>query len=511
MLGLKRYFEEQAKALVEDLVRALAHLGTPTVFVIPESNLAEWYLEESADAPWFSQDGNERWFRYLAQAREALRREDLPEAEINAQRMVRLDHGVAASGLRILAECKRRAKANTESRSLYETARDSHIWDALLESPRPLAVVQETLRQGLSREGIPFVDLARVFDEWAGGSLPDRRFFLDYCHLTAEGIRIAMGATAQHVVKLLGGDAPTLDELVTIAPTCSREVEGEARFAAAIHCAHFGQPYDIVHHCCLKAVEASGERLASIMVAYMEVATRRAPSWMCSAAERMAETETSCLHRYLRGAGELKLVDRVLFEAIVDVLRLAGTDRREWLLNLRCGEHAVAPGRRVNLLDRFYAPSWRHRDWVAWIWDRKRRYHYYRACESISAFSFICNLDDPISVRLTCRLVDSVEGKEPCVLSANGMELQSFSPTTTWATWTFSIPSDALQRGINSLEVHWPTKTIRGEEGIERAARDFERGLAPRLVPAFAAIHSLTATVAAEPVSEPDMSGVMKP
>lgn len=67
--------------------------------------------------------------------------------------------------------------------------------------PRCSWAVQDGLRQLAGQHRVAVIDLPRVLGEWVNGAFPDRRLFMDYCHLTAEGLRVAMAAIAEALLR----------------------------------------------------------------------------------------------------------------------------------------------------------------------------------------------------------------------------------------------------------------------------------------------------------------------
>src|SRR4029077_2211719 len=75
---------------------------------------------------------------------------------------------------------------------------------ATLSAPQVTTAAREILLVAARRHGFLTVDLRRIFAEHAGPALPGRRLFLDYCHLTLEGIQVAMAAVAAAVLNVSG-------------------------------------------------------------------------------------------------------------------------------------------------------------------------------------------------------------------------------------------------------------------------------------------------------------------
>lgn len=357
------------------------------------------------------------------------------------------------------------------------------------------ALREERIEEAEARAqgGIRRVDLPRVFERQLGGDLPDRRLFLDYCHLTSEGIRLAMAAVAVSLTPVRGGREPDAGELARVPEDLDPDIEGEARFAAAIHNAHWGQPWDIVHHHCAQAIAAS-RRTTDLMREYAELQARHTPAWMCAAGERLAQqVGAGPLRRYLHiymVYGQGKFLDRLLLDAVATALEEAGISARERLEEPRHSESGLEPARPADLLDQYYRPTWVNRDWIP------GRNHYYRAHAPQSEFAFVCKAPSTVELRVICRRPEGAPPDEPCGLAINGTRIGEIDATADWRSFRVTLESDLLHADVNSVEIHWPWRTRAGEEGLEQAARDLEAGLPYELLPIFGEIHSLTAWVA---------------
>jgi hypothetical protein len=492
--GYKAYLEEKLVGLFDErLAGNLAALSArvPVVILVPEFNLGDWRFDGPADAPWLPGDGNRRWLESFFAARQALAAGRLGEAEERARQMIDLDRGTASAGFTVLADCRRRQGDEAGSRELLERARDAHSWEITAQPPRPLTVVQQALRRTAGRGRVTVVDLPRVFEDWLGG-LPDRRLFLDYCHLNADGIRLAMAAAAAAIAPLIGGRKVDHRELAALPIAPPPEVEAEARFAAAVHNAHWGQPFAIVHHHCARAIAVS-RRVSEAMSQFLELQARRAPAWMCAAGEKLAMGALAGpLRRYFHVYmvySQGKFLDVLLLEAISAALEEAGIAARERLASLRRQEQGVTAARPADLLSSYYRIAWTSRDWM------RTGAFYHRAHSPVSEFSFVCAAAAPVTLQLVCRR--PAGGDESCAVLVNGSQVASLALTGAWMTHRILVPAESLKAGVNALEIRWPLGTRPGEAGIENAARDLEAGLPYSLLPTFAEIDSLAVSVAA--------------
>jgi hypothetical protein len=497
--GFKAHLEQNLTAQVEAAVRdGLVPLSRQlaVVLMVPEFNLADWRLDGEADAPWLAGSLNERWNCLLETARDALAGGRLVEAEAHARELLEIDGGTAASGLILLAECSRRQGRMAEARAFLERARDAHAWDSTPQVPKTLSAIQEAFRKGAAAEPsrIALVDLPRVFGETLRGELPDRRLFLDYCHLTSLGIRTAMAAVAERLLPVLGAGGASREELQKRAAPPDAATEAEAYFAAAIHNAHWGQPHDIVRHHCDQALAASRE-IAQAMACYLDLQTRRAPSWACESFAQLSTLGIRSLRRYVSTYSQGKLFDAILLEAIAGGLEAAGVPSREQLAALRREERGVAAGRPVDFLDPYYRSSWADRSGLWWSSFFQRVY------DSTSRFPLVCHsTGEPVALELTWRTPAAGEGGAEGAVLVNGSPVANLRPSSRWITQRLPLAAGLLQEGMNTIEIRWPVALGRGEAGIERAASDLERGLPFILLPAFAEIHAFRAFL--EPISD---------
>ena len=483
-LGLKVLREQRLAAMVDALLQQFIELSThlSIVLVIPEINLADWRLDAEADSPWLPAGRNRRWLECRAAARCALASSRFEEAAALASELVELDGGTASSGWTLLADCALASGDRAAARSYLEKARDAHIWDYTHQTPRALSLTQQALRGCALPHRIAVVDLPQCFAAWQDGELPDRRLFLDYCHLTSEGIRVAMAATALEMSTLLdsGRPLPRLESLVTAIPPPSPQLEAMAHFIGALHSAHWGQSSPFVTYLCQEAARRSSE-VAQAMRAYLELQTRRAPIWACAAAVRLAASGFPL--DYIRN--QPKLFDPVLLPIIADTLEDNGLPSRSFLEELRKEEWALSERPR-DLLDPYHRASWMDLDWLEWP------SHFRRAYSPVSRYPWVSCAQREVVFALTCRRTGA-NGPGECQVRINGTCIAHRPLTPAWSTLHFSVPADLVQSGVNWLEIHWPLDLPAGEEEIEHIALEHEHNRLVPLLPVFAEISSLSA------------------
>jgi hypothetical protein len=484
--------------------------AVPIVFVVPESNLADWRPELEAEVPLLPEDAGVRWLELRAAACAALTAGRSEAAQL-AQRMLELDEGTAATAWSLLAAVARREGNGEQARDLLERARDARSWDHARVPGLP-ALGRQALRRSALAAGIELVDLPDLFREAAAGELPGRDLFLDYCHLSALGIRIAMAATGERLLPMLGGRPAHRAELLARAPEPAPRIEAEAHFAAAVHNAHWGQAAEIVRHHCRLA--AGSPEVAEVMRDFIDVQVGHAPSWASVAAERISARGPSALARLAPWSelfSENKLFDAVLLDALTDALAESGNVAesdlllRTRLVGLRLAQRGLERGRGLDLLDPYNFPSHAAREG---LWHP---HFYYLAYAPLSRFPLVADGTADVALELTFRQRaggtlrgpktaaqggGAADTRDTGTLLVNGFALGSLPMSDRWTTRRLLAPASTLRPGVNWIEVRWPLRPAARASALDEQARRIERGVPYCLLSVYGEIHTFTAVLA---------------
>jgi hypothetical protein len=344
-----------------------------------------------------------------------------------------------------------------------EEARDAVVGGFVPHSPRCPAVVANALREAAAAHGFLLVDLVEVL-----GRAPGRELFLDYCHLTLDGMRRVAGATAATLAPALGVE--TRETAVEVAP----QDEAVAHLLAAIHNAHHGQRQEIVRWHCHRARDLHPP-ITEQMLLLVDLFTRAAEPWLCAAWDALARTPA--VRRYLGGTEMLRLGRLADFQLSAVLAEVAGDLplRRELLL----AENADGA---VDLLEpRFDAATFGERGGHSLGPPRS----FLRATGPTSRFFLVRREAGTAHARLTCRAAGRVE------VRVDGVGVATVAAEPAWCTFDLELP---VRVGVNLVELVWPEAHPAGFEDRERAARRLERGLYPDTLPARGDVHALTVT-----------------
>jgi hypothetical protein len=481
---------------VREIIRDYRGRDVRLVWVLPEFDLGDWRDPET-NAPHLAGGGNATWLAHWQSARESLERDDIAAAEDHARAMVDTDGGTCATSWYLLAECHRRRNDIEAARRALELARDAIIWSPYLKSPRPYSMTHDVMREELAAANQIVIDLPAIFKEHLDGGLPDRRLFLDYVHLNANGIEIAMAAAAAGVLGLARDASVPWRRLLGLSPKPAPSVEAEAQFLAAVHNAHYRQSPELLRYYCQQALRSS-PAIASVMSWYLDVQTRRVPMLMCRSTEQIEHAGCPSVWHYLMKRFHVQQLDRPLLDAIVGSLLAIGVDVRAHLEQVRFEELSVTQ-RPVDLLDKYYHSSVQQplaqHDPVEEPGATRLNGDYYQAHAPQSKFLFVGRAGQDVSISLVCRVPRSGPAPAPVTLDLNGTRQGETCVGRQWHAWSTRLSGAAVRDGLNELVIRWPLGEFEGADALDCAAEDLLANLPPRYYPVFGEIHAFTAAL----------------
>lgn len=494
---VKDYVEEKLRLATGSFLESIATIANarsiPVILIIPEFNLRDWRTgcnEAIHFLPWATAA---RWTDTYEEAKAALCDQHLEKVAELAAEMMSLDGGTTSVSQEMLAHCKAAAGETAEARRLFEGARDTVLRVPGDDTPRCFSVVQEVFRARAAKMGMSLVDLPQRFEEYAPGTVPDRRLFLDYCHLTAEGMRIAMASAAERLLPVFNAPHLPWRGLANVDMDVPGEISAAAHFMAAIHNSHWRQGYDIILYHCRQAIESDPE-FANTMTRFLDHYIRRAPSLLCRSFHDMAwQDGKPRWETYLMMAHEpqqAKIVNPLLVEATLEVLKPAAPEIRQDTLKLLVEQHGMEH-RDVDLLNPIYwGITYRQR---AEIWSEK--FGYYAAFTPETKFHVPCRRGEAFTLTLTYRArpTDARAG-DSVFVSVNNQQIASLEAASSWRTEVIGVPSECVEDGLNVIRINWPQVRYCVEDEIQRIAWDLELGSLPDLFPIYGGVHTALAS-----------------
>lgn len=506
--GPLRLAEEELRRSAEgalDRVSLIARaVGIPVVLIIPEVNLADWETRQPPVC--LPGDGTARWHSLYKNAYERLDRKDFSGAADSSREMLTLDGGACPSAFRLLARAFAGMGDSGEALAAARAEVDASSYATLcfLAAPQAGTLARELLREAARRHGFSAVDLPSIFAEHTGTPLPDRRLFLDYCHLTTEGMEVAMAAVAAEVLNLSGMIEEPMDWRSLLPrlppPAISPEAEATARLGAALHTAHRLLPVTekgpILEHWLEAALDAS-PGIAETMLDLVTARSAPGPAVLTAAQQRNLASPYRLL---LQHGWRWDHLDADMIRAISNVLERRG--RTAWVEIVRSlleGHGLREEG--IDLADPFYLwePLERFYPEVMSFEDLPRR-GTLRSPWPETSFCLIVDGTRDVETELTVRL--PLVGSEPgnrwgeVRMSVDENLIGSFEATERWTRTPLRIGRDHLRPGLNRLTLCWPAPPPSGDDPLRTALERLEMGIAADLHPVFGEVFSLLARLA---------------
>jgi len=344
------------------------------------------------------------------------------------------------------------------------------------------------------------VDLRALFSEISGSPLPGRRFFLDYCHLTSEGLRIAAAAIAAEVLPFLGeaaGPAPAWREILDLGAGLefSPEVEATARLGAAIHGAHRLLPLEkkgrFLEPFLAEALELS-PHAEGALADLIEARTAPLPA-VATAAQR--RNLLSPCRLGLPHGWRWDYLDAEVLRAAENVLCLMNPD--------------AAHDLEQRLLTRAIGPDWTELARAPWIWEPLEQFFadlldyedlarraFLRSPWPETGFALIASGDEDLELRAVLRCPAAAASGAVVGVGYSGsrgetIPLGEMAMGRSWSRATLHVPRRAIRRGLGRLILSWPALETGGESLMDLLQARLALGLEANLHPVFGEIFSL--------------------
>jgi hypothetical protein len=495
MGGFLRVEEERIRSRARSVVDRVAALaveaGIPVIFVIPASNLVDF--ETLHPVLWLPGDGVDRWHTLYHKATADLSEGDSEAVEAAAREMIDLDGGHCPTSQRLLAGALLLAGRTCEALEALQADLDTSCWEHRFgrSASAPSSVCSE-IQDGCRRHGLACVDLPRVFAERAGSGLLGSRFFLDHCHMTAEGIQVSMAAVAEEALRLGGVELPDSVRLAD-APALSLPplLQALSRFHAGLYTAHLSRPVNggpspLSQTLFEDALDAA-PGVPDLMRDYMDAMTSPGRAFLTAACARNQNSPYP-LQALAWLATDLSIET---LEPMCRALEARGTLIRDELDRMLIEHHAVDRCRRD-----LAVPKYRESDpgaSAAYI-ERQPTPSHLRALFPRTGFFLVTDGERGLRLDLTLRLPDFGSPRSETVeVSVNGVPVGSLPVGEKWARHTLDVDEHRFHRGLNRVSLSWPLPGNVGDLAIQTAVHRLQQGLPADIFPVFGEVFSLYA------------------
>jgi len=469
-----RVFAETARA-----ARAQA------LVIIPPVNHA-W--ERRDPPPWLHGDALDRWLLCLAAAERHLALGDVEGALREAADMEALAAGLSSTPQRLMARAHLLAGRPAEARAASLRAVDASNWHNYVWAlPQVPTYVADLMRTEASELGYTCIDLDALFGEHTASPFLDFRMFYDHCHLSVEGIRVAMCAVASKILfQWMERDYPWRS-LLPAAPEPTPLCAASAAFQAAHWASQFFlSPEE--HELELRLRTQLRAAVAADRLVLETLAHGLRLKGLSAAPELVAQFPIATR---MPGAGNILLSRRLnpaMFAASLHILREHGNPDVDAIV-----EHVIAT----------YEAAFRdgldisHSRFCEWFWERTPRdVHdpwerhgapFYRAYFAESRFAFLAGATRPLDFEVVARS----RAHGTASLLVNGEAVATLALGAGWQTFRGSLAPQQLRHGLNRVRIVWPTSNLDADAALAEVRRRFGLGADADLFPIFGEIYAL--------------------
>ena len=492
--GLARAIDDATRALAERVLTRLVELSdrgsAELVLVVPEVNLLDWH--RSRPVAWLRGDGVDAWHSLAAHARASLETGDYEAAIAASHRMIELDGGVNPTAHRLLAMARARLGDLDGCRASAVAEVQARSFDNFPSMPGATRTIQEQIRRAAAENDLSLVDLPPLFADAGSGAPPGRRFFLDYCHLTAEGMTAAMKEAARVVLRATDRNTPRNIEPDAPALSVPPSLDARAKFLSGLCAAHWSarESPSLAPSWFDEALATCGD-IADEMVLFLSGRAAPAEVLHLSVAEQSVEPTADAATHRMRLATN---VDAEVFDWVLDSLERAGVavDRlaltSQWLQT-----HGVQSG-AVNLA----APLYHHHSFAqlpsgasAFAPAPAR---YVRSLWPRFDYTLLADALADVEIELVARLAPENGARgAPLQISLNSDPLGSVEVSERWSRHVLWVDRKKLRYGVNRLTLVWPPISVNGDRGVERVERRWREGLPADVHPTFGEVDLLVA------------------
>jgi hypothetical protein len=485
--GMKQILESKYREIAAAYMSHLADLSrahrVPVVIIIPAFNLVDFHSNYVQRTPCWPRGETAQWLVLKAGAEQAAAEGDSETVETKLRDMISLNEANPLP-YELLGRERLRRGLFDEAGEYLQRALDTSIFN-LVNDPACISVIGAALREEAGRYHMEMVDLPDILTRCNSGRPPGRELFLDYCHLTVEGIHIAMASAAQCLFSAMAKRDIPFQQLKERAPVPNRDTQGRAHFFAAIHNSHRGQSYDIVHYHCMQAIEESPST-GKLMRSYIDMASRRIPWAFSQSAEELVMSGALAQYFLLLQPTNQRIMDIHLVDAMAAALESKGIHLQNRVNHLREKNHGPLNG-RINLLETYYHLT-------SYKLNPNVNRHYYQAFEPRSTFFLVTAKEADVILHLTCRVPGKKHRGEKISVLLNGNPAAETDAANKWKTSRFRLPKERLMDGINHVVIQWPAQvdyrdhhrpTQPGESKLEALKRC--------MYPLYGEIHTFTA------------------
>ncbi len=455
--GVKVFLEQKFEKIVTEFLDTIIQTSKankiPMVLVIPGFNLLDWKSDEEEKILPIIPNGNiKSWLEAKEKAEKSISQQDYEELEFQSKKMIEIDPS-NPMGFELLAESYLKNGKISEAIDCLDESKDTIIFGrGINPKPRCFKIIRDTILKRASKEDIPVVDLFSLFKDVYPEKVSDKELYLDYCHLSAEGIKTGAKYMAKAIIETMNNEKVDVSSIPESIVKPDNFTKAIAHFSAAIHNAHYSQPKYVLKYHCQKAISFD-PGIKDVMLQYIDFSSRKTSSILCSSFEEILKD--GAMQQYEGGMALMhprykKMMDIDLIDSIVEALKSIGYDYEREVTRLRISEHGVTD-KPINLLESFY----RLKGYNSYNNPVEKAFLEIRNEEK--TFNFITDAKDDLQIEIVYKNSNHItNGDLNIYLNTKEQKIDKLEVTHDWNKVIIKIPKKLLNIGVNTLIMEWP-------------------------------------------------------
>lgn len=445
-----RSLADASRRTIAAIAESARRNETRLIWVIPANNFA-W--QRLGPVPILGGGRTVQWHRLFSEAQLAIADGKFARALELAQAMLELDRGAVQVTHRLQAYVLVSLNRLTEAAAHFQREIDV---DAALQRPGFIApacqsVVRDAIFEQSTKLGFESIDLVSVFAEHIGSPVLGERLFVDYCHLSIEGMQVALRAIEARLV----GDCPHRRKPHSANPA----VVGRGLFEAAIYTSHLHHGLEPERDAAdlrnrFREALVQSDAVADAMRDYVGFRGGAVVTELSPAAHRMVEGVNTLLDfailQWIRGIDSDTII--AICRALDDAGRAAPELLAEYLAYYR---RQLAAG--CDLADPRYLKSFARDGKVDWDPERGtwRTQPFLRSLWPTLPLVFAAESNTGVACRFVARLPS---GRREAMVRVvvNGRLAAEALVHGRWTRTEFTIDRSLTRDGFNLIVVEWP-------------------------------------------------------
>lgn len=481
-IGLVNYFTEElaqaTKRIIDTLGKNARRHSTKIIWLIPTTH-ERW--QRLAPVHWLGGQKTKKWHNLLTSALHNLELSNYKKVLELARTMEQLDKRTCPTTQRLIATALNHLGQREESKKhcQYEVDIDCALERNSFLSPGIQTVVKTIISEGGKRHGFKCIDLQKVFSEHINPRNTTSDLFVDYCHLSLEGMEVAMSAVAAEISEM------PLDCWKSVFQrSCSFAIEpkyiARGLFEATIYTSHMQhslEEKDNVSHLRQRFYHALTlwDGLAETMTEYVRMRHGAVTTEVSKDTHKIVASANSLLDygilQWIHG------IDSQTIEAICGALDDAGHNGSA-LLSYYQAYDKKKLNHGIDLTNPRYIKYFGRDGEVNWDPERGtyRTQPYLRAYWPQLPLVFVSERDTLLDCYITSRLPKEGANKRCGTLkiTVNDELMANLQITHVWSRQHFKISAEHTRDGFNDIQLEWPDLLDDDTPAIDDAIRKLQ-------------------------------------